>query len=90
MITLMIFHKYQQSLLILFLSVQAGVPIPAFSSAISYYDSYRSERLPAILFKLNVITGAHMNASIKQELSILIGMGKMAKKTGVNEFLIKP
>ena len=23
------------------------MPIPAFSSAISYYDSYRSERLPA-------------------------------------------
>lgn len=40
--------KYQQSVRdIVSLSVQAGVPIPAFSSAISYYDSYRSERLPA-------------------------------------------
>jgi len=41
-------EKYQQSVRdIVSLSVQAGVPIPAFSSAISYYDSYRSERLPA-------------------------------------------
>ena len=41
-------QKYQQSVRdIVSLSVQAGVPIPAFSSAISYYDSYRSERLPA-------------------------------------------
>lgn len=28
-------------------AVQAGIPIPAFSSAIAYYDSYRSERLSA-------------------------------------------
>lgn len=28
-------------------SVKKGVPVPAFSSAIAYYDSYRSERLPA-------------------------------------------
>lgn len=41
-------EKYQQSVRDLVgISVQAGVPVPAFSSAISYYDSYRSERLPA-------------------------------------------
>lgn len=28
-----------------------GVPIPAFSSALAYYDSYRSERLPANLLQ---------------------------------------
>ncbi|EXJ22760.1 6-phosphogluconate dehydrogenase, decarboxylating [Alkalibacterium sp. AK22] len=40
--------RYQQSVRDLVgLSVQAGVPVPAFSSAIAYYDSYRSERLPA-------------------------------------------
>ena len=27
----------------------AGVPVPAFSSALSYFDAYRSERLPASL-----------------------------------------
>lgn len=29
------------------IAVKAGVPIPTFSSAIAYYDSYRSARLPA-------------------------------------------
>ncbi len=28
-----------------------GVPVPAFSSALSYYDSYRCERLPANLLQ---------------------------------------
>lgn len=28
-----------------------GVPVPAFASALSYYDSYRSERLPANLLQ---------------------------------------
>jgi len=30
-------------------AIAAGVPVPAFSSAIAYFDSYRSERLPANL-----------------------------------------
>jgi len=30
---------------------QAGVPVPAFSSALSFYDSYRSEQLPANLLQ---------------------------------------
>jgi 6-phosphogluconate dehydrogenase len=30
-------------------AVQAGVPVPAFASAIAYFDAYRSERLPANL-----------------------------------------
>jgi len=33
------------------LSVEHGIPVPAFSSAISYYDSYRTERLPANLLQ---------------------------------------
>ncbi len=32
-------------------AVTAGVPVPAFSSALAYYDSYRSERLPANLLQ---------------------------------------
>ncbi len=41
-------EKYQQAVRdIVGLSIQAGIPVPAFTSAISYYDSYRSERLPA-------------------------------------------
>ncbi|MGU7811195.1 NADP-dependent phosphogluconate dehydrogenase [Burkholderia sp. AW49-1] len=30
-------------------AVRAGVPVPAFASAVAYFDSYRSERLPANL-----------------------------------------
>jgi len=30
-------------------AIAAGVPVPAFSSAIAYFDGYRSERLPANL-----------------------------------------
>ena len=32
-------------------AVELGIPIPAFSSALSYYDSYRTERLPANLLQ---------------------------------------
>ena len=33
------------------LAVEHGVPVPTFSSALAYYDSYRSERLPANLLQ---------------------------------------
>ncbi len=33
------------------MAVKAGIPVPAFSSALAYYDSYRSERLPANLLQ---------------------------------------
>ena len=32
-------------------AVLRGIPVPAFSSALSYYDSYRCERLPANLLQ---------------------------------------
>ena len=32
-------------------AVQAGIPVPTFSSALAYYDSYRSEILPANLIQ---------------------------------------
>ncbi len=42
-------------------SVQLGVPTPAFSSALSYYDSYRSASLPANLLQAQRdYFGAHM------------------------------
>ncbi len=44
--------RYQQSLRdVVSLAVQMGIPTPAFSSAIAYYDSYRSENLPANLIQ---------------------------------------
>lgn len=43
-----IIHDYQPALRrIVSLTVKNGIPTPAFSSAVAYYDSYRSERLPA-------------------------------------------
>ena len=33
------------------LAVETGIPAPAFSSALSYFDGYRSERLPANLLQ---------------------------------------
>jgi 6-phosphogluconate dehydrogenase len=35
----------------IYMAVQTGIPVPAFSSALAYYDSYRSERLPANLLQ---------------------------------------
>ena len=32
-------------------AVEFGVAVPAFSAALSYYDSYRAERLPANLLQ---------------------------------------
>ncbi len=32
-------------------SVELGIPVPAFSSALAYYDSYRCDRLPANLLQ---------------------------------------
>jgi 6-phosphogluconate dehydrogenase len=36
---------------VVMLATKCGVPIPAFSSALAYFDSYRSERLPANLLQ---------------------------------------
>ena len=44
--------KYQQAVRdIVVLAVQAGVPVPTFSAAITYFDSYRSADLPANLIQ---------------------------------------
>ncbi|MGB9456411.1 MAG: decarboxylating NADP(+)-dependent phosphogluconate dehydrogenase [Bryobacteraceae bacterium] len=41
-------------------AVSAGVPVPAFTTALSFYDGYRSERLPANLLQaLRDYFGAH-------------------------------
>ncbi|WP_368646068.1 NADP-dependent phosphogluconate dehydrogenase [Alkalibacterium putridalgicola] len=62
-------ERYQQSVRDLVgLAVQAGVPVPAFSSAIAYYDSYRSERLPAnIIQAQRDYFGAHTYQRVDKE-----------------------
>lgn len=61
--------KYQQSVRdVVAIAVQAGVPVPTFSSAISYYDSYRSERLPANLIQAQRdYFGAHTYKRVDKE-----------------------
>ncbi|MBO0481831.1 NADP-dependent phosphogluconate dehydrogenase [Candidatus Enterococcus courvalinii] len=61
--------KYQQSVRdVVSLAVQAGVPVPTFSSAISYFDSYRAERLPAnIIQAQRDYFGAHTYERVDKE-----------------------
>lgn len=50
------------------IAVQNGVPVPAFSSALAYYDSYRSERLPANLLQAQRdYFGAHTYRRVDEE-----------------------
>jgi len=45
-------NQYQGSWRIAIIqAIQAGVPTPAFSTALSFYDGYRTERLPANLLQ---------------------------------------
>ncbi|WP_407952177.1 NADP-dependent phosphogluconate dehydrogenase [Enterococcus faecium] len=61
--------KYQQSVRdVVALAVQAGVPVPNFSSAIAYFDSYRAERLPAnIIQAQRDYFGAHTYERVDKE-----------------------
>ncbi|MGM0124621.1 6-phosphogluconate dehydrogenase, decarboxylating [Enterococcus sp. AZ194] len=62
-------RKYQQAVReVVALAVQAGVPVPTFSSAIAYFDSYRSERLPANLIQAQRdYFGAHTYERVDKE-----------------------
>ncbi|AMV65726.1 6-phosphogluconate dehydrogenase, decarboxylating [Pediococcus damnosus] len=61
--------KYQESVRdIVGLAVKSGVPIPGFSAAISYYDSYRSAVLPANLLQAQRdYFGAHTYERVDRE-----------------------
>ncbi|MGX1828703.1 NADP-dependent phosphogluconate dehydrogenase [Paenibacillus taichungensis] len=49
-------------------AVTQGVPVPGFSSALSYYDSYRTERLPANLLQAQRdYFGAHTFKRVDKE-----------------------
>lgn len=49
-------------------AVSHGIPVPGFSTALSYYDSYRSERLPANLLQAQRdYFGAHTFQRLDQE-----------------------
>ncbi|WP_242875944.1 NADP-dependent phosphogluconate dehydrogenase [Cellulosilyticum sp. I15G10I2] len=49
-------------------AIQAGIPVPGFASALSYYDSYRSEKLPMNLLQAQRdFFGAHTYERIDKE-----------------------
>ncbi len=50
------------------LAAEQGIPVPAFGSALAYYDSYRRERLPANLLQgLRDYFGAHTYKRLDME-----------------------
>lgn len=64
-----IVEKYQTSLRkVISVAVQNGIPVPGFSAALAYYDSYRSERLPANLLQAQRdYFGAHTYERVDKE-----------------------
>ncbi|MEK5642865.1 phosphogluconate dehydrogenase (NADP(+)-dependent, decarboxylating) [Paenibacillus rhizosphaerae] len=50
------------------LAMQRGIPVPAFASALAYYDSYRTDRLPANLLQAQRdYFGAHTFQRVDKE-----------------------
>ncbi|KYG34382.1 NADP-dependent phosphogluconate dehydrogenase [Alkalihalobacillus trypoxylicola] len=64
-----IVENYQGALReVLALAVQSGIPVPSFSSALAYYDSYRTETLPANLLQAQRdYFGAHTYQRVDKE-----------------------
>ena len=55
-------------------ATQLGVPIPAFSSALAYFDSYRSSRLPANLIQaMRDYFGAHTYHKLDADGNTVVG-----------------
>ncbi len=64
-----IVENYQEALRnVIVTAVQNGIPVPGFAAALSYYDSYRTETLPANLLQAQRdYFGAHTYQRIDKE-----------------------
>ncbi|GAA3328146.1 hypothetical protein GCM10020331_070940 [Ectobacillus funiculus] len=64
-----IVEGYQSSLReVLAVAINRGIPVPSFASAIAYYDSYRTETLPANLLQAQRdYFGAHTYERVDKE-----------------------
>ncbi|MCZ0702816.1 6-phosphogluconate dehydrogenase [Natronobacillus azotifigens] len=64
-----IVEKYQTSLRkVLAIAMERGIPVPGFASALAYYDSYRTETLPANLLQAQRdYFGAHTYQRVDKE-----------------------
>ncbi|GAA4186802.1 hypothetical protein GCM10022218_50780 [Sphingobacterium ginsenosidimutans] len=49
-------------------AIANGIPVPGYVNALSYFDAYQSEKLPANIYKHNETTLAHipMNVLIRK------------------------
>lgn len=61
--------RYQDSLRnVIATAVMNGIPVPGFSAALSYYDSYRTKNLPANLLQAQRdYFGAHTYERVDKE-----------------------
>jgi 6-phosphogluconate dehydrogenase len=64
-----IVENYQSALRqVIAVAIERGIPVPSFASAIAYYDSYRTETLPANLLQAQRdYFGAHTYQRIDKE-----------------------
>jgi 6-phosphogluconate dehydrogenase len=64
-----IVEGYQSALReVISIAVKQGIPVPSFSSALAYYDSYRTETLPANLLQAQRdYFGAHTYQRVDKE-----------------------
>ena len=46
--------------------VELGVPMPCFSTALAFYDGYRSEMLPANLLQAQRVSGSTPNTRLRE------------------------
>ena len=64
-----IVEDYQSAIReVIAIAVKRGIPVPCFSSALAYYDSYRTETLPANLLQAQRdYFGAHTYQRVDKE-----------------------
>jgi len=64
-----IIENYQQDWRdVVIMAISAGIAVPAFTSALSYFDSYRAEELPANLLQAQRdYFGAHTYERVDKE-----------------------
>ncbi|AGR67573.1 NADP-dependent phosphogluconate dehydrogenase [Burkholderia pseudomallei] len=76
--------NYQSALRdVVIAAVKAGVPVPAFASAVAYFDSYRSARLPANLVQAQRdFFGAHTFERTDKPGSFHASCGRVTAERG--------
>ena len=52
---------------VLAVAIERGIPVPSFASAIAYFDSYRTQNLPANLYIQRDYFGAHTYQRVDRE-----------------------